>query len=334
MYADWCEGRDGYCLLVRDNVVISDKKPSGVYLELLKKFNPPPKPRFEELKLLFFEITEKCNFSCIHCYNKPFRKTGTISVDDFEDILKKLSEKYTFQHIQITGGEPTLVKGLTRYINTASEYGSVQVFTNGYLFRRLPEDARVRVSFYSFVPENYKRITGVDARDTILKNIRRYAKRHEVSVKVPIIPGINDKEYPFIKSYFEALEIQVKGNYIISYGAGKELKSSVRRLYPRNPLENWIWSRYYDPCWARHLAVDVNGNAYPCIFAREYLLGNVLENGVDVVFRKHKELCIKYRPNNLKECKSCELRYACTRCRPRAKSFGLMDIREAGCPKQ
>lgn len=333
MYADWCKGKDGYCLLIGNNIVISDKKPSGVYLNLLKKLDPLPKPRFGKIKLLFFEITEKCNFSCIHCYNKPFRKTSTISVDDFREALEKLSEKYTFAHIQITGGEPTLVNDLPKFIKIASEYGKVQIFTNGYVFRKLPKETTVRVSFYSFIREKYRKITGIDAGDVVLKNIEKYSKNYRTLIDVPIIPGINEDEYPFIKTYFEAKEIPVKGNYIIAYGSGKDLKKKVRYLYLGKPLETWIWSKYYDPCWATHLTVDTKLNVFPCIFAREYFLGNLRTDSIKKIFENHKKICELFRPDNLKECKSCELRYACSRCRPRAKSFGLMEIKEAGCPK-
>jgi len=93
-------------------------------------------------------------------------------------------------------------------------------------------------------------------------------------------------------------------------------------------------SKNYDNCWATHLAIDPHGNTFPCIFAREHNLGNILKEDIKNIKNKHKKISKKYKPDNLKKCKHCELRYLCKSCTPKAKTFGVEGIRQAHCIKE
>lgn len=85
---------------------------------------------------LSWDITNKCNFNCIHCLNR----SGDNSIHSFEDeldenyILKCIEQIIELKPEQIClcGGEPTLNKNIFTIIKKISESGiSVNMVTNG-----------------------------------------------------------------------------------------------------------------------------------------------------------------------------------------------------------
>ncbi len=346
MYWDECEGRKNKALLLGDQVMFfkKDEEIPGEIKKLMEKeCKELPAWEFGEINLLFFEITNKCNYKCIHCYNNPYRKDEhTISLSDFKKALSELNREYSIHLIQLTGGEPFTVPNLYEYVITALEHANkIQIFTNGSLvnnldkFEEYKDKLTFRVSFYSLNKETYEKITVNGLFEKTLNNILSMKKEgFRVSVEIPLIPGINENDYSFTSKYFKARGIPTKSSLIIGYGNAVNLEKKKNKGFrmPRNPARRWVVSKNYDNCWATHLAIDPHGNAFPCIFAREYFLGNVLKDRIKSIKNKHEELSMKYKPDNLEECKHCELRYLCKSCLPRAKMFGLEGIKQAHCP--
>ena len=64
-----------------------------------------------------WELTSKCNHSCIHCYNY-WRQSNveslSLNADTYEEIALKIIEAKPVS-VQITGGEPLLVWNKTKY---------------------------------------------------------------------------------------------------------------------------------------------------------------------------------------------------------------------------
>ena len=348
MYYNLCEGEEEKSLLIGNKVLFFKKAeeiPKEIENLIEKEGQPLPEWKFGELDLVFFEITNKCNYDCIHCYNMPYRKEGiTISVDEFKKAIDKLSSQYYKIHlIQITGGEPFTVKNLEEYVEIAAEKAEeVQIFSNGSLINNLDKLEKfkkkltLRVSFYSLDKNNYLKITKKGLYNKTLNNILELKKRgFNVQVEIPIIPGINEEDYDTTKKYFNARGIPTKSSYIIGYGnaVNLERKRSKSISLPNNVVRRWRISKNYDNCWATHLAINPKGEVFPCIFAREYKIGNILEEEAKSIKERHEKLSSKYKADNLSECKSCELRYVCKSCLPRAKSFGLEGVMQAHCPK-
>ncbi len=320
--------------------------------EIVPKGVPHPKDReklpifkFGEIRRLFFEITDACNYRCIHCYNGDVRLDERILLapETMEDSLKKIDIEYRVETIQITGGEPTLHPNLRQIIRVAKNHAKyVELFTNGYLLDNVDkilmhENVRVIVSMYSLNPNKYSYITGVQGLEKVVKNIIDF---HElggnIAVRIPVIPGINDVDAKKVIHFFRSKGIRASSSVIIPYGRSKNRKVllNVKKKLP--PNRNWslayIAAAGYSECWATHLAISWNLDVFPCIFAREYKLGNLAKDDIKTIRQKHEELSKRFAPDNLEECKSCALRYVCKRCPPRAKAYGLLGIREAHCP--
>ena len=86
-------------------------------------------------KSLLWDITRRCNLSCIHCYN-----SGGISTEQELEIApnyKAIIDRVVqagFNHIHLLGGEPLLVKGLLDLLYYANIKGIlISINTNGTL---------------------------------------------------------------------------------------------------------------------------------------------------------------------------------------------------------
>ncbi|MCL4468332.1 MAG: radical SAM protein, partial [Deltaproteobacteria bacterium] len=81
-----------------------------------------------------FELTNKCNLSCLHCLRDKTDMRSFISVELFESILKQ-AKAYNLKHIAFTGGEPTLHPHFAQIIDTVVQHGYTYHFvTNAWNF--------------------------------------------------------------------------------------------------------------------------------------------------------------------------------------------------------
>jgi len=122
-----------------------------------------------------WEITFRCNESCVHCFNPgashmegqtPNRKTDELSRDEWINLLDEMKELGVFR-LLLTGGEVALKKDFYEILDECKKRGfSVTIFTNGTLFdddqidrisKNYPH--RVELSLYSPRPEIHDKIT-------------------------------------------------------------------------------------------------------------------------------------------------------------------------------
>lgn len=78
----------------------------------------------------FVDITSRCNLKCKYCYHK-----NTGEDKPLEEIIKDIEEHKDLAPFIITGGEPCLHKDIVEIVKKASEYGEVNISTNGTLLR-------------------------------------------------------------------------------------------------------------------------------------------------------------------------------------------------------
>ena len=60
---------------------------------------------------IHWEITNMCNYSCIHCYQKNDKMRYNLSPNQLMDIAMKMVKAGVFQ-VSISGGEPFLIKNI------------------------------------------------------------------------------------------------------------------------------------------------------------------------------------------------------------------------------
>ena len=100
------------------------------------------------LRKIGFTLLDDCQGRCSYCYEREFDGSSAematrkvrIQLHEYREIITEAKE-LGLEDVQLSGGEPLLIKKVGNYIRVAKNKGvKVGVFTNGILLRkRLPE---------------------------------------------------------------------------------------------------------------------------------------------------------------------------------------------------
>lgn len=173
-------------------------------------------------------LTDRCNFRCLYCLPETeaaqnFYRGHWAHLPDAKPILQQWVPRrnlLTFEEIErvvriaaglgiekirLTGGEPLLRQDVDQLVARLAAISGVKdlaMTTNGFLF---PEKApalrqaglhRVSFSLDSLDRDNFKKITGRDGLDLVLKSIAAAKELgfEPVKVNAVVIRGLNDHE--------------------------------------------------------------------------------------------------------------------------------------------
>ena len=172
---------------------------------------PAPVPLIDpfdrRVKDLRISITDRCNFRCTYCM--PAEGMQWLSRDElltYEEqarIARVCVERFGFDAIRITGGEPTLRAHLPRLVGMLAPLGADLALTSNGV--KLPEMAhdlaaaglrRINVSLDSLRPDTFAALTRRDDLDRVLAGIDASldAGLDPVKVNCVVIRGVNDDE--------------------------------------------------------------------------------------------------------------------------------------------
>ncbi len=165
-----------------------------------------------------FELTSGCNFNCKTCYihstNAGPHEEGELSAEEWLSIGKQAADAGTV-FVLLTGGEPLSRRDFAEIYTGLKKLGlMISVNTNGALLTgdiaELLEKnppMRLNISLYADNPEGYMRACGVNAYDTVIKNIRRM-KNAGISVKLNVsFSEYNADRYREISALIDSLEL-------------------------------------------------------------------------------------------------------------------------------
>ena len=151
---------------------------------------------------LRISLTPKCNLSCIYCHREGEKKSEEpLSAAEIADVLK-VAAHFGIRSVKFTGGEPMLRTDLLEIIRSVPAGMESSITTNGTLLAGLAADLKqaglrpVNVSIDSLNHETYKKITGTDKLDAVLKGITAALETGLTPVKLNmvVLAGINDHE--------------------------------------------------------------------------------------------------------------------------------------------
>jgi cyclic pyranopterin phosphate synthase len=180
------------------------------------------------LRDLRVSVTDRCNFRCMYCLPEteaaqnfyrghwarmpnpaPINqqwvpKSNLLSFEEIERVVR-LMAGWGIQKIRLTGGEPLLRHSIEDLVAKVSKIPGIEdlaMTTNGFLFptkgRALRDAGLRRVSFSmdSLDRANFKKMTGREGLDEVLKSIElaRELGFGPVKVNGVIIRSINDHE--------------------------------------------------------------------------------------------------------------------------------------------
>ncbi|WP_262401758.1 radical SAM protein [Actinomadura sp. CNU-125] len=119
-------------------------------------------------RLLWLDLTRKCQLNCTHCYNGsgPDGGHGPLTGDDWTAVLDQAAAS-GFRRVQLIGGEPTLHPFAADLVEHSLTLGlHVEVYTNlvhvpdrwWSLFRR--DGVSIATSYYSDRADEHDAVTG------------------------------------------------------------------------------------------------------------------------------------------------------------------------------
>ena len=157
-------------------------------------------------------ISDVCNFKCGYCLPDGYKIDKSdnrtfINTEEIKRLARALSE-LGVSKIRLTGGEPTIRKDFFEIIKIIKENSGIKktvITTNGYKLDKIANDIKnsgldgINISIDSLDPKTFKKITGHDRLDEILRGIKNLQKLNFKNIKINavLLKGINDTEQDF-----------------------------------------------------------------------------------------------------------------------------------------
>ena len=161
------------------------------------------------VKMLRLSVTDRCNFRCTYCMpagGVPWlAKDGLLGFGEIAAVARAAVDIHGIRRFKITGGEPTVRRGLTDLVSMLRRIPGVEdlsMTTNGMLLEDLAGPLResgldrVTVSIDSLRPDRFRRITRVGELETVMRGLDRAEAAGFSSLKVNCVTmrGVNDDE--------------------------------------------------------------------------------------------------------------------------------------------
>lgn len=174
----------------------------------------------KELRLV---ITRNCNFDCYFCHGEGVEK-GTkemLTCDDYTFLVEFCKEKYGWNTVTLTGGEPFVRKDIDKLIDNIYNLGvKLTVVSNGELisnhFDSFGKIDRLNVSIHSFDEEKYNKIVQRKNKlEKVLSNLaqlRNLNSNIDIRINTTIVKNQNDsiEDYKRLLEFAENLNASIK----------------------------------------------------------------------------------------------------------------------------
>ena len=157
-------------------------------------------------------ISDVCNFKCGYCLPDGYKIDKSdnrtfINIEEIGRLAKALSE-LGVSKIRLTGGEPTVRKDFFEIVKIIKENSGIKktvITTNGYRLYKIANDIKnsrldgINISIDSLNPDTFKKITGHDRLEEILRGIKNLQKLNFKNIKINavLLKGVNDSEKDF-----------------------------------------------------------------------------------------------------------------------------------------
>jgi radical SAM protein with 4Fe4S-binding SPASM domain len=161
------------------------------------------KPR---LASLIFEVTQRCNHTCLHCYNVwqgesiPSYPRGELDTPRTLDLLDKALDESECRHVTLTGGEPLLRTDLELILEHLRDRDvQVTIISNGHLLtpKRITSLIERKVALFelpllSHLQEIHDHLSGArGAWDSVLSAMANLRLQHGQVVAAFVATRLN-----------------------------------------------------------------------------------------------------------------------------------------------
>ena len=156
---------------------------------------------------LRISVTDRCNFRCSYCMPAEgldwLPRADVLSYEEITRIARICVERFGFDGIRLTGGEPTIRANLPVLVEQLSTLGvDLALTTNGTTLRTGAEAlvaaglTRINISCDSLRPERFATITRRDELSKVLDGIDAALEAGLAPIKLNVVAmrGVNEDE--------------------------------------------------------------------------------------------------------------------------------------------
>lgn len=227
---------------------------------------------------LRISVTDRCNFRCTYCMPAEgldwMAREDLLTYEELARVARVCVERFGFDGIRLTGGEPTVRANLPVLIEQLSSLGvDLSLTTNGTTLTNLaPALAsagleRINISLDSLKRERFEQITRRDELDKVLEGIDAAVGAGLAPVKINcvVMRGVNDdeivdfarfgRERGVTVRFIEFMPLDAQGEWTNEQVVTKaEIVAAIGDVFPLEPVAE----RESDPA-ARWRYVDGGG---------------------------------------------------------------------------
>ncbi len=212
---------------------------------------PPPDTRLRHT--LRLSVTDRCNLRCVYCMpaeGAPWdRRARLPSLERMAETVVWIDRHYPLEKVRITGGEPTLrrgLPGLVRMLASLPRSPEVAMTTNGVHLARLAPQladaglARVNISLDTLDPQRYKEITRGGRVEDAVAGI--HAALHAGLTPVRLNSVLRRSSWrddvPALLDF--ALEHDVEPRFLELMDAGSERSWAEAEFVSASEVQRWL----------------------------------------------------------------------------------------------
>jgi len=296
-------------------------------------------------KIIEFELTTSCNYSCIHCYCNAGRiSKNELSTNEVKKVIKDLHE-LGVQIIDLIGGEPLIRSDIFEIVSFGKSIGAqLMINTNGSLatkevvkkLKNINPNLLIGVSIDGHKKEIHEFVRGAGTFEKTMKGLKNFL---EYGFDTTILHVINKHNYKYFEEmvlFAKELGVSLYVDRFVPVGRGEQFKDILIPTKEMIEYINKIIEKYKNQvrffveenieggeCTAgkTHASILVDGTVVPCGHFRydsQYYMGNIRE-------KPFKEIWDSFNPDILMVgCNGCKLFDKCKGgCRAFAHKLGL-----------
>lgn len=323
---------------------LTEEKPDKQGLIKKVTANPP-------LRVVFAELTKKCNLRCEHCYvpdcgvSKAKANTSSMTFNDIRDLISQIDELGVME-LQLTGGEPFILPYILDIIKEVqSRLIPCSVFTNGTLmtekiFRYISENNYGLIFYISLDGYQETHDTFRKHRGAFQKTVTTIKRLLQMDCDVRINTSVGRHNIAEMRQFIEFVknEFGVLHRLVIVEPIGRanaemtvsaeefanllqESDNTFEFLDSHDPIADWTTPAC--GIGSSMLFIDAYGNVSLCptLTQREnpeFLAGNVIHSSLKDIW-ENSLVFKKIRGSQCREVEQCHFRELCKGgCRSRA----------------
>ena len=227
---------------------------------------------------LRISVTDRCNFRCTYCMPAEgldwMAREDLLTYEELTRVARVCVERFGFDGIRLTGGEPTVRANLPILIEQLSSLGvDLSLTTNGTTLTNLAPALvsagleRINISLDSLQCERFEQITRRNELDKVLEGIDAAVNAGLAPVKINcvVMRGVNDdeivdfarfgRERGVTVRFIEFMPLDAQGEWTNEQVVTKaEIVAAIGNVFPLEPVAE----RESDPA-ARWRYVDGGG---------------------------------------------------------------------------